>query len=108
MTRLFTSLLERNTNTRRTTRTTSTTAPTAPRSPYTRLFLVLNSQVSPLYHSVSVVRQLKWREGAGREREPSRVRASKFPQSPSLRIDPDPTGGGEESSWAEVGWWDTY
>ena len=76
---LFTSLLERNVNTSMMTRTISITAPTAPTSPYTRLFLVLNSQVSPLYQSVSVVRQLRWREGADEEREPSRVRASQCP-----------------------------
>ena len=49
----------------------STVAPAAPTSPYTRLFLVLNSQVSPLYQSVSVLRQLRWTEGADGEREHS-------------------------------------
>lgn len=87
---LFTSLLERNTNTRMMTRTIRITAPAAPRSPYTRLFLVLNSQLSPLYQSVSVVRQLRWREGAVEERELFRVRASQCPQPPSLKTSPAP------------------
>lgn len=71
VTHLFNSLLERSMNIKRTTRTSSTMAPAAPTSPYTRLFLVLNSQVSPLYHSVSVVRQLRQTEEADRERERS-------------------------------------
>lgn len=79
-------------NTRRMTRTTSTIAPTAPRSPYTRFFLVLISQVSPLYQAVSVFRQLRWRKGAGGKRESFRVRANQCLQSPSLRTGPDPVG----------------
>lgn len=71
MAHLSASLLERNRNTKRAVKMISTSEQAAPTSPYTRLFLVLDSQVSPLYHSVSVVRQLRWREGAGEEREQS-------------------------------------
>jgi hypothetical protein len=68
--RLFASLLKRNTNTRTMTRATSNTAPTAPRSPYTRLFWTPQSQVSPVYQWVSVVRHLRWkRETERREQD---------------------------------------
>lgn len=71
VTHLFNSLLERSMNIKRTTRMSSIMAPAAPTSPYTRLFLVLNSHVSPLYQSVSVVRQLRGTEGADGEKEHS-------------------------------------